>query len=180
MIDADFANSGGDFVISGFEKLRIDLQFRLSQKPQLLEETLPARADQLARQLAGILEPLFLTHDVSGQKALLSKDQEPRLISNDWIPSLGKAFLQALEILVKLRQKQYATEFCWPEIGASFDKRRMETENNGTKLDFEYKPVLLTLMPAAFSWIPSIEREGELEELMYYPAQVVLDMGNGL
>jgi hypothetical protein len=140
---------------------------------------LPARADQLARKLADTLEPLFLTTDDSGSQTLLSTNQEQCIISDDWIPSLRKTFLDTLQIIVKLRQRKTATEFLWPDAGAKFDDLWLRVENNGTKLDFKDKPVLITLVPAAFSWIPDIDKPGEMEEIVYNKAAVVLDMDDG-
>jgi hypothetical protein len=110
-----------------------------------------------------------------------STNQKQLPISKTWIPNLQKTFLDALQTIVKLRQREVATEFFWPQPGAAFDDLWMQAENNGTKHDFEHLPVLLTLMPAAFSRVPSdggTQRETAAEEeVVYYKATVVLDMG---
>jgi hypothetical protein len=159
-----------------FENLRLDLQFRLSEKSELIEQTLPARADELARKFSSVLEPLFLSSDDSSQQALPYINKEQYAISDAWITTLRKTFLDALEIIVRLRQREIVTEFTWPEPGVMFDDFRLQAENNGTKLDFDGKLVLLTLVPGAFSWIPSDEKQGEMEEIIYYKAAVFLDM----
>jgi hypothetical protein len=162
--------------MNDFENLRLDLQFRLSEKSELIEQTLPARADELARKFAGVLEPLFLSSDGSSQQALLHINKEQYAISDAWITTLRKTFSDALEIIVRLRQREIVTEFTWPEPGVMFDNFRLQAENNGTKLDFDGKLVLLTLVPGAFSWIPSDEKQEEMEEIIYYKAAVFLDM----
>lgn len=159
-----------------FENLRLDLQFRLSEKPELIEKTLPARADDLARKFTTTLEPLFLSSDDSGQQSLLSTNKEQCVVSDAWIPALRKTFLDALEIIIQLRQREIVTEFTWPEPGVMFDDFRLQAENNGTKLDFDGKLVLLTLVPGALSWIPNDDKQGEMEEIIYYKAAVFLDM----
>jgi hypothetical protein len=171
--------SGGDHLSPYFENLRLDLQFRLSEKPELIEKALPARADQLAQKFADAVELLFLTAEAGGPQTLLSTNQEQCVVSDDWIPSLRKTFLDALEITVKLRQRKTATEFLWLEAGAKFDDFWLQAENNGTKVEFEGKSVLLTLVPAAFGWIPDTDKPGEMEEVIYYKAAVVLDMDDG-
>jgi hypothetical protein len=162
--------------MNDFENLRLDLQFRLSEKSELIEQTLPARADELARKFASVLEPLFLSSDNSSQQALLYINKEQYALSDAWITTLRKTFLDALEIIVRLRQREIVTEFAWLEPGVMFDDFRLQAENNGTKLDFDGKHVLLTLVPGAFSWIPSDEKQGEMEEIIYYKAAVFLDM----
>ncbi len=162
-----------------FENLRLDLQFRLSEKAELTEQALPARADELARKFASILEPLFSTSDGRGQQALVNTNKEKCVISDVWISRLRKTFLDALEIIVQLRQREIVTEFTWPEPGVTFDDLRLQAENNGTKFDFEGKPVLLTLVPGAFSWIPSDDKRGEMEEILYHKATVFLDIDDG-
>jgi hypothetical protein len=162
--------------MNDFENLRLDLQFRLSEKSELIEQTLPARADELARKFASVLEPLFLSSDNSSQQALLYINEEQYALSDAWITTLRKTFLDALEIIVRLRQREIVTEFAWLEPGVMFDDFRLQAENNGTKLDFDGKHVLLTLVPGAFSWIPSDEKQGEMEEIIYYKAAVFLDM----
>jgi hypothetical protein len=162
--------------MDNFENLRLDLQFRLSKKSELIEQTLPARADELARKFASIVEPLFLSRDSSGQQEPQGTTKQQYSISDAWITTLRKTYLDALEINVQLRQREIVTEFTWPEPGAIFDDFRLQAENNGTKLDFEGKRVLLTLVPGAFSWIPSDDLQGEMEEIIYYKAAVFLDM----
>jgi hypothetical protein len=154
----------------------LDLQFRLSRKTELINTALPGRADELARKFASIIEPLLLSTDDSGQKSLLSINKEQCVISDAWIPTLRKTFLEALEITIQLRQREIVTEFAWPEPGVMFDDFRLQAENNGTKLDFDGKLVLLTLVPGAFSWIPNDDKQGEMEEIIYYKAAVCLDM----
>lgn len=162
--------------MENFENLRLDLQLRLSEKSELIQQTLPARADELARKFARTLEPLFLSNDGGFQQGLLYTTKQQDAISDAWITTLRKSYLDALQIIVKLRQRETVTEFTWPEPGVAFDDFRLQAENNGTKFDFEGKPVLLTLVPGAFSWIPSDDKQGEMEEIIYYKAAVVLDM----
>jgi hypothetical protein len=159
-----------------FENLRLDLQFRLSGKPELIEKTLPARADELARKFASTIQPLFLSSDDSGQQSLLSINKEKYVVSDVWIPALQKTFSDALEIIIQLRQREIVTEFTWPEPGVMFDDFRLQAENNGTKFDFYGNLVLLALVPGAFSWIPNDDKHGEMEEIIYYKAAVLLDM----
>ena len=168
--------AGGDQIMNEFENLRLDLQFRLSEKPELMEKTVPARADELARKFARTLEPLFLSSDDSGQQLLLSINKEQCVISDAWIPMLRKTFSDALEIIIQLRQREIDTEFTWSGPGIMFDDFRLQAENNGTKLDFDGKLVLLTLVPGAFSWIPNDDKQGEMEEIIYYKSTVFLDM----
>lgn len=142
--------------MSDFENLRLDLQFRLSEKSELIEKTLPARADELARKFASILEPLFLSSDDSRQQALLYINKEQYAISDAWITTLPKTFLDALEIIIRLRQREIVTEFTWPEPGVIFDDFRLQAENNGTKLDFDGKPLLWTLVPGLSVGYPAM------------------------
>jgi hypothetical protein len=192
---------GGDIILPDFENLRSDLQFRLSEKPQLVQQAIPARADQLARRLAYMLEPLLPDPSRSNKKQRNNNsnnnntttakkasgrppsNQKQFTVSKAWVPNLQKTFFDALQTIVKLRQREVATEFFWPQPGAVFDDLWMQAENNGTKHDFERLPVLLTLMPAAFSRVPGdYGRPGEMtveEDVVYYKATVVLDMGEG-
>jgi hypothetical protein len=57
-----------------------------------------------------------------------------------------------------------------------FDNFRLQAKNNGTKLDFDGNLVLLTLVPGAFIWIPNDDKHGDMEEIIYYKAAVLLDM----
>jgi hypothetical protein len=92
---------------------------------------------------------------------------------------LRKTFLDALDIIIKLRQRKTATEFLWPDAGSKFDHLWLQAENTGTKVDFEEKLVLITLVPAAFSWIPNSDKPAEVEEIVYNRATVILDMDDG-
>ncbi len=164
------------FIMPCFENIRLDIQFRLSEKPEFIDNTLPARANQLARRLASILGPLFFTRNNVGQRKLLSKQQEPCCISENWITRLEAVFLDALKMLVKFRQKEAVTEFFWPKIGAVFSKKWMQAENNATKDELEGNEVLITLVPAAFSRVPIDDNSEEMEDRIHYQAAVVLDM----
>ena len=154
----------------------MDIQFRLSQKPEFLNKTLPTRAGELAQRLAGILEPLFFKCNDTGECSLLSLKGEPCTMSPEFMPKLKEAFLDALDLVVKLRQREHPTEFFWPEFNATFDEKYMQTESNGNKEDFEGKKVLLTLVPAAFGRIVNKKDRTETELDVYYKALVILDI----
>jgi hypothetical protein len=88
---------------------------------------------------------------------------------------LQTAFLDALDFVVRLRQRQNPVEFFWPNVGEVYDKAHMQAENNATEAELEGKKVAITLVPGAYSRIP-VEEPGKLEELVSYKAAVVLDM----
>jgi|SRR5450432_12834 hypothetical protein len=159
-----------------FENLRVDIQFRLSEKPELINNTLPARASQLAQRLANILEPLFSINDGTVRQASRSSPQRNDSICLKWMPNLEAVFLDALKLVVKLRQRETPTEFFWPKTGVAYDENCMQTENNGEKVDYEGKMVLLTLLPAALSHVATDGEQGGTEDEIYYKAAVFLDM----
>jgi len=87
--------------------------------------------------------------------------------------------LDALEFVVKLRQREDATEFIWPEYNNPFDERLMQSENDGTEEDFAGKRLLLALVPAAVGRLFN-KQETEAEMEVYYKASVILDMEGDL
>jgi hypothetical protein len=158
------------------ENLRLDVQFRLSNKPEFLQDTLPSRANTLAQRFASLFQYSFVSCSEFGQQPSPLTSKQYVTPSKKWIPSLETVFLDALNLVVKLRQMTRPIEFFWPQTGEVYDEARMQAQNNGTKADLAGKKVLLCLVPAAYTRVPVDGRPGEMEDLMAYKATVVLDM----
>jgi hypothetical protein len=147
----------------------LDIKFRLSQKPKLLNETIPARARELAERLTGLAEPLFKTHESRPEDKFLAPP-------GAWNLELQTVFRSALELVVQLRQRDDRTDFIWPGYGSVFDKTTMKTSANLTKDELEGKKVQLTLAPAAIGWLANQEETEEREMEVYQKATVILDL----
>lgn len=169
-------NAGAHDYLRYFENLRTDVQFHLSQKTQFINETLPNRALSLAEKLASVLHTLFFTADDCGKESFLSKDGKPVAISNKWVPKLQEVFLNVLDFVVKLRQREDQTEFYRPEFDTPFNDDTMQAEHNGTTEDFIEERVLMTLVPGALGHVVDRSGDYEAEVEIYYKALVLLNL----
>ena len=123
-----------------------DAYFWQTTQTRFLTRSLPKRSQELSAHLTTLLGTLFKT-----EVPLCStehKSEHARLKDcNSWSCQIEAVFLDALDLCVKLRQRDHKTVFRWPAIDDRFNEAFMRDESadqkSSPRVKFTYMPAVI-------------------------------------
>ena len=149
-----------------------DAYFWQTTQQKFLDVFLPKRSQELSGRLSTILGTLF---EIEVPQCSLEHDGEQawRKDCISWPCQVEAIFLDALDLCVKLRQRDHKTVFRWPAMNDEFDESFMQHEGESIPNQQSDRTVNITYMPAVIDQRDS-EDPKAIERGVWYKAVVRL------
>ena len=124
-----------------------DAYYSQTTQPNFCNVTLPKRCRELAARVGSLLRTVF---EIKVPRCLIDHDvQEAQgRYCDSWLCQVQAIFFDALNLSVKLRQREYDSFFRWPLIGEEFDEMFMRQVDGAIASKQPNLVVNITYMPA--------------------------------
>jgi hypothetical protein len=149
-----------------------DAYFWQTTQANFLDVILPKRSRELSGRLSTLFGTLFKI-EVPQCSVDHDDEQAPRKDCKSWSCQIEAIFSDALDLCIKLRQRDHKTVFRWPAIHDTFDPSYMEREGESIAGRHPSLKVNITYMPAVIDQRDS-EDPGAVEGGVWYKAVVRL------
>ena len=149
--------------------------FWQTTRTKSLDVLLPKKARELSDRLTSLLGTLFKI-DVPRCSTEHRTERERQRDCHSWSCQVEAIFLDALDLCVKLKQRDHKTVCRWPAIGDKFDETFMQHEEEIIANQQSIIVVRATLMPAVIDQRDS-EDPSAVGGGVWYKAMVCLASG---